>query len=74
MQASLRDKVLGFFIGVCTVKSYFSFIDIHVIYDGGLPLITYAPRGEWGGGGVMPPIHFHCVLHAKKRGGGSGYR
>ena len=30
----------------------------------GLPLITYAPRG--GGGGSKPPIHFHCVLHAKR--------
>ena len=28
----------------------------------GLPLITYAYRG----GGVKPPIHFHCVLHAKR--------
>ena len=34
----------------------------------GLPLITYAPRG--GGGGVKSPIHFHCVLHAKRGGGG----
>ena len=22
--------------------------------------------GEWGGGGVKSPIHFHCVLHAKR--------
>ena len=36
---------------------------------GGLPLITYAPRGR---GGVMSLIHFHCLLHAKKRGGGGG--
>ena len=21
-------------------------------------------------GGVKPPIHFHCILHAKRRGGG----
>ena len=35
----------------------------------GLPLITYAPMGR--GGGVKRPIHFHCVLHAK-RGGGRG--
>ena len=28
----------------------------------GLPFSTYAPRGM---GGVKPPIHFHCVLHAK---------
>ena len=34
----------------------------------GLPFITYAPRG--GGGGSKPPIHFHCVLHAKRGGGG----
>ena len=34
----------------------------------GLPLITYAPRGR--GGGVKPPIHFYCVLHAKRGGGG----
>ena len=33
----------------------------------GLPLITYAPRGR---GGVKPPIHFYCVLHAKRGGGG----
>ena len=32
----------------------------------GLPLITYAPRGL---GGSKPPIHFHCVLHAKRGGG-----
>ena len=29
----------------------------------GLPLSMYAPRGV---GGVKPPIHFHCVLHAKR--------
>ena len=29
----------------------------------GLPLITYAPRGR---GWVKPPIHFYCVLHAKR--------
>ena len=29
----------------------------------GLPLSTYAPRGDgWG----QDPIHFHCVLHAKR--------
>ena len=28
----------------------------------GLPFSTDAP----GGGGVNPPIHFHCVLHAKR--------
>ena len=33
----------------------------------GLPLITYAPRER---GGVKSPIHFHCVLHAKRGGGG----
>ena len=32
---------------------------------GGLPLITYAPRGR---GGVKPPIHFYCLLHAKRGG------
>ena len=30
----------------------------------GLPFSTYAPRG--GGEGFKPPIHFHCVLHAKR--------
>ena len=35
----------------------------------GLPLSTYATRGG-GGGGVKSPIHFHCVLHAKRGGGG----
>ena len=34
---------------------------------GGLPLITYAARGR--GRGVKSPIHFHCVLHAKRGGG-----
>ena len=29
----------------------------------GLPFSTYTPRK---GGGVKPPIHFHCVLHAKR--------
>ena len=33
----------------------------------GLPFSTYAPRG---GGGFKSPIHFHCVLHAKRGGGG----
>ena len=37
------------------------------VNPGGLPLITYAPRGR---GGVKAPIHFHCVLHAKRGGGG----
>ena len=30
----------------------------------GLLLITYAPSRR--GGGVKPPIHFYCVLHAKR--------
>ena len=34
-----------------------------MIWARGLPLITYAPRGR---GGVKPPIHFYCVLHAKR--------
>ena len=34
-----------------------------------LPLITNAPRGEEGGS--KPPIHFHCLLHAKR---GEGVR
>ena len=29
----------------------------------GLQFSTYAPRGV---GGFKPPIHFHCVLHAKR--------
>ena len=33
---------------------------------GGLPLITYASRRR--GGGVKPPIHFYCILHAKTKG------
>ena len=33
----------------------------------GLPSITYAPRGR---GGVKSPIHFYCVFHAKRGGGG----
>ena len=32
----------------------------------GLPLIRYSPRGS----GVRPMIHFYCVLHAKREGGG----
>ena len=32
----------------------------------GLPFSTYAPRGGWGGGGVKPPIHSLCVVHAKR--------
>ena len=32
----------------------------------GLPLITYAARE---GGEVKVPMHFHCVLHAKRGGG-----
>ena len=28
-------------------------------------------RGLGGGGGVKFPIHFHCVLHAKRGRGGS---
>ena len=40
-------------------------------YIRGLPFYnsTYEPRGRWGGG-VNSPIHFHCVLHTKKGGGG----
>ena len=38
----------------------------------GLSLITYAPRETGGGGGVKPPIHFYCVLHAKTGGGARG--
>ena len=33
----------------------------------GLPLSTYATRG---GGAFKSSIHFHCVLHAKRGGGG----
>ena len=47
------------------VKSYFK--STHFIYTnnrlGGLPFSTCAPRGV---GGVKPPIHFHCVFHAKR--------
>ena len=35
----------------------------------GLPSITYGPMGR--GGGIKPPVHFYCVLHAK-RGVGEG--
>ena len=35
----------------------------------GLPFSMYAPRG---GAEIKPPIHFYCVLHAKKGGGGGG--
>ena len=34
----------------------------------GIPFSTYTPRGR--GGGVKRLIHFHCILHAKKGGGG----
>ena len=37
---------------------------IKYICNRGLPLITY------GRGGVKFQIHFHCVLHAKRGGGG----
>ena len=33
----------------------------------GLPFSTYAPRGD---GGFKFPIHFYCILHAKRGGGG----
>ena len=33
------------------------------------PSINYV-RTQGEGGGVKPPIHFHCVLHAKTEGGG----
>ena len=32
----------------------------------GLPFSTYAPIGEEAG--VKSPIHFHCILHAKREG------
>ena len=47
-------------------KIVLSFSDLTKIVRG-LPLTTYAPRG---GGGVKSPIHFQCVLHAKRGGGG----
>ena len=34
-------------------------------YARSLPFSTYAPRGR----GVKSPIHFHCVLHAKRGDG-----
>ena len=40
-------------------------LSIQIFYIRGLPLITYAPRGREGGG-VKPPIHFYCVLYAKR--------
>ena len=30
----------------------------------GFPFSMYAPRGT--GEGVKSPIHFHCILHAKR--------
>ena len=33
------------------------------------PSINYV-RTHLGGGGVKPPIHLYCVLHAKRGGGG----
>ena len=40
----------------------------------GLPFNTYAPKCVCvgGGGGVKPPIHFHCVLHAESGWVGPG--
>ena len=38
-------------------------IYIYIYIYRGLPLITYAPSGV---GGLKPPLHFHCVLHAKR--------
>ena len=33
--------------------------------------LVHMHRGGGGGEGFKPPIHFHCVLHAKRgRGGG----
>ena len=32
--------------------------------------LAYDRGGGGGGGGVERPIHFHCILHAKRRGGG----
>ena len=39
------------------------------LYTRGLPFSTNAPRG---GVGFKSLIHFHCVLHAKRGGGGPG--
>ena len=30
----------------------------------------FPSKGRRGGGGFKSPIHFHCVLHAKRGGGG----
>ena len=37
--------------------------NVPLICNRGLPLSTYASRGV---GGVKPPIHFHCVVHAQR--------
>ena len=34
------------------------------------PSIKYVRKWGGGGGGFKSPIHFHCVLHAKRGGGG----
>ena len=51
---------------VCLTRPVFTPFPLKVAWSG-ISLITYAPRG---GRGSKPPIHFHCVLHAKRGKGG----
>ena len=57
---------VGLYGGVCR-SVIITDRDFQLIFrEKGLPLITYAPRER----GVMSPLHFHCVLHAKREGWG----
>ena len=45
--------------------------NVFYILLGGLPLITYTPRGSGGGGSSLLYISIAYVLHAKRGGEGS---
>ena len=61
------------YIGLaCGIWSIVPTMCILVYHFFGGPSINYV-RNE-GEGGVKPPIHFHCVLHGKRGGGGQDSR
>ena len=61
LQTRLRS--LNSFICALICKGLYMILLQLPFYPRGLPFSTYAPSGV---GRVKTPIHFHCVLHAKR--------
>ena len=64
-----------FLFSFSKVRDFSSAMVLLYTYHGGLPLITYAPRGRgwgWGGGGGVSLLYISIAYYMQKNGGGEG--